>query len=1129
MRPSALPRRALLGALLLFVGGMLAITAYTLWRLHTEAVANGREIAAMHSRSFEDFLTQSLHVTELVAANAVPSDGATADLRSTEHTFAATLRQAPYLRSISLLDERDRIVASSNPANVGITVTTQSYLPAATGSVEILRIGQPWAGRDFAAARPATHQDPVEADSSSFIPVIHTVVGRERAVTLLFALNPDYFLNHISQTFDTKQGGVEVRRYDGTLLMSTDPGRHPGSLHHEGVPDLRLADVESGEFEQDFGDGHPSLNAFRASRLYPFVVITQIDREHTLRNWRVEAKTLLGVVVPALLAITLLAVAFYRRQLQIAVQRAETERLERINATVFSASTEAILITDQNANIISVNPAFTDITGYGPEDVVGRNPRLLSSGRHDKSFYEGIWRAIQEKGAWKGELINRHKNGSFYDAQLSITVSHDADGRVQHYIGDISDITERKQAQEKLRLAASVFTHSREGIMITAADGTILDVNDAFGSITGYSRDDVLGHNPRLLGSGRQGQAFYADLWRSLIEKTHWYGEIWNRRKNGEVYAEMLTISAVRDVQGITRQYVALFSDITTLKEHQRQLEHVAHYDALTTLPNRVLLADRLQHGIAQIQRRGQRLAVAYLDLDGFKSINDSHGHEVGDQLLIAVSTRMKQALREGDTLARIGGDEFVAVLLDLDDVAASAPILNRLLVAAAETVYLDNIVVQVSASLGVTFYPQAQDIDADQLLRQADQAMYQAKLAGKNRYHIFDAEQDHNVRGRHESLEQIRRALREGEFVLYYQPKVNMRTGTVIGAEALIRWQHPQQGLLPPAAFLPVIEDHPLAVELGEWVIGSALSQMAQWRAAGLHIPVSVNVGARQLQQADFITSLRATLALYPTVEPGDLELEVLETSALEDLTRVSQVIDACKEIGIRFAMDDFGTGYSSLTYLRRLPVTLLKIDQSFVRGMLDDPDDLAILVGVLALASAFRRQTLAEGVETLAHGELLLQLGCDLAQGYGIAHPMPAHELPGWSMAWRPDPTWADVSRVSRDDYSLLFAIVEHRAWMADIESFLTGRRDTPPPLDTEGCRFGIWLKEQGLTQHAAQPALTELDALHRQLHALGAQLHDLQVQGRSFDVLARLAELHELQDALLGQLTALVRGSR
>jgi diguanylate cyclase (GGDEF)-like protein len=470
----------------------------------------------------------------------------------------------------------------------------------------------------------------------------------------------------------------------------------------------------------------------------------------------------------------------------------------------------------------------------------------------------------------------------------------------------------------------------------------------------------------------------------------------------------------VHDAQGQTQNYIGLLSDIAADKEKPNLLEQ---FDALTGLPNRSALTDRLQQGLSQVARRGQTLAVVYIDVDGFKTINDHHGHEVGDQLLMALASRLQQVLRDSDTLARLGGDEFVAVLTDLKDVSASLPMLDRLLKAADQILQVGDLTLQVSASFGVTYYPQGQDIGADQLLRQADQAMYQAKVAGKNRYQIFDAAQDSSVRVHNVSLERMRAALDNDEYVLYYQPKVNMRSGKIIGVEALIRWQHPEQGLLAPAKFLPVIEDHPLAIAVGEWVIESALRQIDSWQAAGLNVPISVNVGALQLQQTDFVVRLQSMLAAHPGVNPAQLELEILETSALQDIAVVSQVITACASMGVTFALDDFGTGYSSLTYLKRLHVALLKIDQSFVRDMLNDLDDLAILEGVIGLAKAFGREVIAEGVESIEHGSLLMQLGCDLAQGYGIARPMPAHKLLEWVTTWRPDPSWSAVSWLGDD----------------------------------------------------------------------------------------------------------------
>jgi diguanylate cyclase (GGDEF)-like protein/PAS domain S-box-containing protein len=604
----------------------------------------------------------------------------------------------------------------------------------------------------------------------------------------------------------------------------------------------------------------------------------------------------------------------------------------------------------------------------------------------------------------------RCKDGSYkWLLERGQVVSRDAAGAPLRMIGIDSEITDRKHADQQLQLAASVFSSAREGITITDPAGTILDVNEAFTHITGFSREEVLGKNPRTLNSGLQDAEFYEAMYADLRTKDHWFGELWNRRKSGELYAEMLTISAVRDSLGRLTHYVAMFFDITTIKEHQAQLERIAHFDALTNLPNRVLLADRLKQAMAQSQRRSQLLAVAYLDLDGFKAVNDTHGHDVGDQLLIAIAGAMKQDMREVDTLARIGGDEFVAVLADLSSAEDCDSTLKRMLAAAARPFRVGDLTLQVSASLGVTFFPQVDLVDADQLMRQADQAMYQAKLAGKNRYHVFDAVQDRSMRGLHESIEDLARAVVQQEFVLFYQPKVNLRTGQVVGMEALIRWQHPVRGLLNPGQFLPLIENHALSVALGDWVIETAVGQVAAWLAQGLALEVSVNVGARQLQQEDFVDKLRGCLARHPSVSPRLLTMEVLETSALEDLGRTSNVIEACARIGVDFALDDFGTGYSSLTYLKHLPVTLIKVDQSFVSDMLNDSDDLAILQGVVGLAHAFKRQVIAEGMETLAHGRRLLALGCELAQGYGIARPMPVAEVPQWLDQWQPDASWA------------------------------------------------------------------------------------------------------------------------
>jgi diguanylate cyclase (GGDEF)-like protein/PAS domain S-box-containing protein len=626
-------------------------------------------------------------------------------------------------------------------------------------------------------------------------------------------------------------------------------------------------------------------------------------------------------------------------------------------------------------------------TRFVHEDDLKRSEQLL------KRHFRG------ELPYYRCEARMRHRDGHWiWVLDRGQVTEWTEQGAPLRMYGTHQDISEQKEQEIQLRLAASVFEHVREGIMITDADGTIVEVNAAFSRVTGYHSDEVRGQNPRLLKSGRQGPHFYETMWHALTSEGFWSGEIWNRRKNGEIYPELLTISAVRDAQGKTQSYVALLADISRLKEHERQLEQLAHYDSLTGLPNRLILADRLHKEMARAHRRQEPLGVAFLDLDGFKSVNDRFGHDIGDQLLVVMAERVSHTLRESDTLVRLGGDEFVVLLPDLGTIDSCRPILERILSAVSRPVEVSGHHARLSASIGVTLYPQDDEVDPDQLLRQADRAMYEAKLSGKNRFHLFDAAHDRTLRDQHEQIDRIRKALNNGEFCLHYQPKVNLVSGRVVGAEALIRWQHPEQGLLPPGRFLPMIESDPLMLEVGSWTLAAALEQMERWRQDGLVLKVSVNVAAIEMQMSGFVERLQAALARHPSLAPACLQLEVVETSALENLRQVSQVMQDCLAIGVSFAIDDFGTGYSSLADLKGLPAQELKIDQSFVRDMLHDDADLAILRGVIGLAEAFGKQVIAEGVESEAHCAALVALGCELAQGYGIARPMPAQALPAW-----------------------------------------------------------------------------------------------------------------------------------
>jgi len=784
------------------------------------------------------------------------------------------------------------------------------------------------------------------------------------------------------------------------------------SLEHS--IDLILLDVQMPEMDGYETAKHLKMTA--RTRDIPIIFVTAIFKSEEFIEHGYEIGAIDYLTKPIDDNMLLNRIMLYRtlfereKALKAALTKLELSSEESYH-DLFEGSMDALLITDLEIGFIDCNAQAVELFAASlKKQLIHTQPFELSpfsqpNGQPSKKMAQDYMQSALQKGSMQFEWQHQRFNGELFYAEILLNKANWKGKTI--LLASVRDISQRKQSEDKLKLSASVFQHAREGIFITDAQGNIIDTNDSVTVITGYAREEVIGKNPRILHSGKQSPEFYTDMWNTLIEKKHWHGEIWNRCKNQDIYVEKLTISAVCDNEGKVLNYVGLFTDITVAKKQQFELEHMAHYDILTNLPNRVLLADRLSHAMVTNHRQNRHLAIAFLDLDGFKAVNDTYGHDMGDQLLITMAERITKALREGDTLARIGGDEFVIVLVDLESIEDYIPVIERVLAASSESVVINQMTLNISASIGVTLSPH-DSVDAEQLIRHADQAMYIAKQAGKNRFHLFDIKQDDSLKLQCETLEHIRQALYNEEFVLYYQPKVNMQKGCVIGVEALIRWQHPERGLLPPSEFLPIIEKDLLSIEVGEWVIKTALNQMVLWQAEGLELIVSVNIDALHLRQKNFSTRLKELLAMQPTIGSHYLELEVLETSMLGDLVHISTIMNDCIKLGVNFALDDFGTGYSSLTYLRRLPTNLIKIDQTFVRDALIDSDDLAIIKGVIGLAKSFNREVIAEGVETIEHGTQLLKLGCVLAQGYGIARPMPASELPNWVQNWQPDKSW-------------------------------------------------------------------------------------------------------------------------
>jgi diguanylate cyclase (GGDEF)-like protein/PAS domain S-box-containing protein len=798
-----------------------------------------------------------------------------------------------------------------------------------------------------------------------------------------------------------------------------------------------------------------------------------------------------------------------QRQQAIEDARHQRENLQGL----FDRLADFLFILDGSGCIRHVNRVVYDRLGYSPDQLLGK-PVLEM---HPPEIRADAARIVSEmlagtRGACPLPL--QRADGGLIMVETNV-VAGIWDGQPALF-GISRDISERIAAESHQRLAVSVFDGAEEGIVITDAAATIVDVNPAFTDITGYSRAEVIGQRPSILKSGHHGAEFYQTMWQTLQATGRWRGEVLNRTKSGEFYAEQLSITAVRGDDGLTAHYVGMFSDVTVAKEQQRRLERLAHYDSLTQLPNRTLLTDRLDQAMAQARREAYLLAVCCLDLDGFKPVNDQFGHDAGDHLLREVAQRLRDCVRGIDTVARLGGDEFVLLLGNLESVIECEHALDRTLATLARPFLIEGKEIRISGSLGVALYP-SDDVDAETLLRHADLAMYEAKQGGRNRYALFDAEQDKHLREHRTALTRLRQAMQDHEFELFYQPKVDMRRGVVLGVEALIRWRHPERGVVLPAEFLPTVNQSDLVVELGRWVMVQAISQAADWFAAGHPLNIGINIAGPHLVEPNFSTYLAQILASHPELPPHLIELDVLETTAMDDMQQIEQVIRACQQLGVGFALDDFGTGYSSLTYFRHLPVNTLKIDQSFVRDMLEDGDDMAIVEGIVGISKAFRRQIVAEGVESVEHGLILLQMGCDRAQGFGIARPMPAPDVLPWLIDYRPDPLWQASSafRWRREDLPLLAAELELKRWRDAVLGDPAARQQAAK-VCVGDCSIGRWLGGKGRQQYATLDGFAPLDSLHHQLHAAAARLASEPTVAN-----AECADFHRLCDDFLEQL--------
>ncbi|MCX7120262.1 MAG: EAL domain-containing protein [Gammaproteobacteria bacterium] len=647
-----------------------------------------------------------------------------------------------------------------------------------------------------------------------------------------------------------------------------------------------------------------------------------------------------------------------------------------------NALSEAVLVLDDKGVILYVNHAACDLFNKASEKMLG----------DDFSY------PIQLDKPCEIEILRPDKKIVYAEVRMKMVAWENTTA----WIVALHDITLRKTTEAKLKILANVFNFAKEGILITDADHNIIDVNTEFTNITQYTREEVIGKNPKFLQSGIQPPAFYQALWSQLKKEGYWFGEIWNKKKNNQVYPQLEAISTVTDINGDITNYVGVFYDITQQEFQKKQLERIAHYDLLTSLPNRKYFIEHLELAMKKTERSKRFLAVAFLDLDGFKSINDNYGHGTGDHLLIVIAEFLKNVVREVDTVARLGGDEFVILIEELQYPADYKRTTDRIQEFFTQPFLIDAHSFSITASIGVTFYPQKIILSPASLISQADQAMYKCKTSGKNRCCLFDLDIDMQSRKQESLVSEMKRALDQNELSLYYEPKVNMITGKVFGVEGLIRWNHPTKGLLMPAQFLPSIKEGSVFFELTEFTIQAALNQIKCWAALDDHITISVNINAIQMEQQNFVERLNYLIGAYPKSISNRLELELLESSVIPNFKIAADIIERCNAIGIEFSLDDFGSEYSSINYLVNLPLKYMKVDVGFIRNIINNERDTKIFLAMLDIAKAINIKVIAEGVETKAHIDYLVKLGCFLGQGYAIAKAMPAEEFPAWYKAW-------------------------------------------------------------------------------------------------------------------------------
>jgi diguanylate cyclase (GGDEF)-like protein/PAS domain S-box-containing protein len=755
---------------------------------------------------------------------------------------------------------------------------------------------------------------------------------------------------------------------------------------HQGEWDVVLSDHAMPNF-----DSFAALKIVQQSgRDLPFIIISgAIGEDLAVAAIKAGAhdyllKSNLKRLIPAI-----------ERELQAAqARRIHFQSEQRFRAT-FEQAAVGIAHVGLDGRWLRVNHKLCLITGYAEEELLTRDRPSITYPDDMPDELDSRQKLLAgEVPSSTKEIRYVRKDGSLVWVSLTSSLTRTVTGEPDYFIEVIEDITERKEATEQLRLFARIFDTINEGVVVTDSTNNIVSVNPAFSSITGYSAAEAIGNNPRMLHSGLMDKVFYDKMWQSINKTGRWQGEISDRRKNGESYVEWLSISTMKDERGEFSHHIAVVSDISERKAAEEHMVYIAQHDFLTDLPNRMMLHDRLTQAIAHAGREQRKVAVMFLDLDRFKAINDTLGHLVGDKLLKVVASRISSVARVSDTVSRLGGDEFAIMLPYIENMDDIATIAVKLLTSVAGPCVIDGNDIEVTTSIGISVFPE-DGKDSESLIAHADAAMYQAKGNGRNNYQFFTYEMNRRTLERMAIKNKLSHALERNELFLLYQPQVDLQSGRIIGAEALLRWDHPMFGNVLPTQFIPIAEENGLIPPMGEWVLREACRQNQEWRKQGLmKITMAVNLSAVQFRQKNLGEIIKVVLH-ESGLAPSGLELEITEGVVMQDAEAAILLLEDMKAMGLKLSVDDFGTGYSSLSYLKRFPIDKFKIDQSFVRDLATDTDDAVIVSTIISMAHSLKLKVIAEGVETAEQLAFLKQQGCDEIQGYYFSKPVSAEEF--------------------------------------------------------------------------------------------------------------------------------------